>query len=77
MFIAAYSLVSINIVFTAYSLVLAEVIFCSLYGLILVKKDCFFVGVLNSYQVLSSTVPVASVTGCIKALQAVLALLIA
>ena len=57
-FIAAYSLVLINVVFTAYSLVLAEVILYSLYGLVLVKKDSPSVGVLDSYQVLGSTVPV-------------------
>ena len=45
----AYSLVLINIIFTAYSLVLAEVVLCSLYGLILVKKNSLSVGVLDSY----------------------------
>ena len=40
----------------AYSLVLAEVVLCSLYGLVLVKKDSPSIGILDSYQVLSSTV---------------------
>ena len=42
---------------TAHSLVLAEVVLRSLCGLVLVKKDCLSVGVLDSCQVLSSTVP--------------------
>ena len=50
----AYSPVSINVVFTVYSLVLAEVVFRSLYGLVLVKKDSPSVGVSDSYQVLNS-----------------------
>ena len=41
---------------TAYSLVSAEVVLYSLYGLVLVKKDNPSEGVSNSYQVLSSTV---------------------
>ena len=77
MFIAAYSLVSINVVFTAYSLVLAEVVLRSLHGLVLVKKDSPSVGVLDSYQVLSSMVLVASITGYTRALQAILTLLVA
>ena len=62
---------------TAYSLVLAEVIFRSLYGLVSVKKDSPFIGVLDSCQVLSSTVLATSITGNIRALQAILILLIA
>ena len=73
----AYSLVSINIIFTAYSLVLAEVVLYSLYSLVSVKKDSPFIGILDSYQVLNSTVLVASITGYTRALQAVLILLIA
>ena len=56
-FIAAYSLVSINVVFIACSLVSAEVVLRSLRGLVLVKKDSLSVGVLDSCQVLGSTVP--------------------
>ena len=44
---------------TGCSLILAKVVLCSLYGLVLVKKDSLSVGVLDSYQVLSSTVLVA------------------
>ena len=73
----AYSLILINIVFTAYSLVLAKVILRSLYGLVLVKKDYSSVGVLNFYWVFSSIVLVAGVIGCIRVLQAVLTLLVA
>ena len=56
----AYSPVLINIVFTAYSLVLAEVVLHSLCGLVSVKKDSPSVGVSDSCQVLGSTVPAAS-----------------
>ena len=52
----AYSLVSINVVFAAYSLVSAEVVLRSLRGLVSVKKDSPSVGVSDSCQVLSSTV---------------------
>ena len=45
---------------TARSPVSAEVVLRSLHGLVLVKKDGPSVGVLNSYQVLSSTVPASS-----------------
>ena len=34
----------------AYSLVLTEVVLRSLYSLVLVKKDCFFIGVLDFYR---------------------------
>ena len=68
LFIAAYSLVLINIVFAAYSPVSAEVVLYSLYGLVLVKKDSPFIGVLDSYQVLSSIVLAASVIGYTRAL---------
>ena len=37
----------------AYSLVLIKVVFYSLYGLVLVKKDYFSVGVLNFYRSLT------------------------
>jgi hypothetical protein len=40
----------------ACSLVLAEVILCSLYSLVLVKKDSPSKGVSDSYRVLSSMV---------------------
>ena len=43
----------------AYNLVLAKVILYSLRSLVSVKKDYPSVGVLDSYQVLSSTVPAA------------------
>ena len=43
----------------AYSLVLAKVVLYSLYGLVLVKKDSSFKGILDSYQVFNSTVLVA------------------
>ena len=52
----AYSLVLINIIFTAYSLVLAEVVLYSLYSLVSVKKDSPSIGILDSYQVLGSTI---------------------
>ena len=52
----AYSLVLINIVFVAYSPVLAEVVLYSLCGLVSVKKNSPSVGVLDSCQVLSSIV---------------------
>jgi hypothetical protein len=41
---------------TVYSLVLAEVVLCSLYSLISVKKDSPSKGVLDSCRVLSSIV---------------------
>ena len=62
---------------TAYSLVLAEVVLCSLHNLVLVKKDSPSISVSDSCQVFSSTVPVTSVTGYARALQAILILLIA
>ena len=40
----------------AYSLVLVKVLLRSLYGLVLVKKDSPFKGILDSYQVLNSIV---------------------
>ena len=40
----------------AHSLVSAEVVLCSLRGLVLVKKDSPSKGVSDSYQVLNSTV---------------------
>ena len=50
----------------AYSLVLAEVVLCSLRGLVLVKKDSPFVSVSDSCQVFSSMVPVSRL-GCPQA----------
>ena len=41
---------------TACSLVLAKVVLCSLYSLVSVKKDSPSESILNSYQILSSTV---------------------
>ena len=51
----------------AYSLVSAEVVLCSLYGLVSVKKDSPSVGVLDSCQVLSSTVPAAILSSIMPA----------
>ena len=45
---------------TAYSPVSAEVILYSLHNLVSVKKNSPSVGVLDSYQVLNSTVPAVS-----------------
>ena len=44
---------------TVHSLVLAEVVLYSLRGLVSVKKNSPFKGILDSYQVLNSTVLVA------------------
>ena len=52
-----YSPVLINVVFVAYSLVLAKVVLRSLYNLVLVKKDSPSINILDSYQVFSSIVP--------------------
>ena len=53
---------------TAYSLVLTKVVFRSLRGLVLVKKDYSSVDVLDSYQVLNSMVPVVVLSSIMLAL---------